>query len=97
MTFLEQAARLEPANARYAYVYGVGLHSSGQGQEAVDYLEKALKENPFDRDLLYSLSTFHQELGNREKALSYAERLIEYYPSDQNYQQLVQYLRAQAN
>jgi tetratricopeptide (TPR) repeat protein len=97
MKFLEQAARLEPENSRYAYVYGVGLHSTGQQQAAVDYLEEALKENPFDRDLLYSLSTFNQELGNREQALKYAELLIEYYPSDQNYRQLVQHLRGAVN
>jgi tetratricopeptide (TPR) repeat protein len=97
MTFLEQAARLEPENARYAYVYGVGLHSTGRQQEAVEYLEKALKENPFDRDLLYSLSTFNQELGNRERALKYAEQLVDYYPSDQNYRQLILYLRTAGN
>ena len=97
MGFLEQAASLEPANARYAYVYGVGLHSAGKKQEAVDYLEHALKENPFDRDLLYTLSTFNQELGNRDDALRYAEQLVEYYPADQNYQQLIQYLRTQSN
>jgi tetratricopeptide (TPR) repeat protein len=97
MKFLEEAARLEPANARYAYVYGVGLHSTGKRQEAIDYMEGALKENPFDRDLLYSLSTFNQELGNREKALTHAERLVEYYPADQNYRQLLQYLRTPAN
>jgi tetratricopeptide (TPR) repeat protein len=97
MKFLEQAASLDPQNARYAYVYGVGLHSTGAKQEAVDYLENALPENPFDRDLLYSLSTFNQELGNRKEALKYAGQLVEYYPSDQNYQQLIQYLKTQVN
>jgi tetratricopeptide (TPR) repeat protein len=94
MAFLRQAASLEPGNARYAYVYGVGLNSAGQKEEAVDFLENALKENPFDRDLLYSLSTFNQELGNHREALKFAEKLVEYYPADQNYQQLVRYLRA---
>jgi tetratricopeptide (TPR) repeat protein len=97
MQFLKQAANLEPGNARYAYVYGVGLHSTGKQQEAVDYLEDALSENPYDRDLLYSLSTFNQELGNSKKAMMYAERLVEYYPSDQQYKQLVNYLRTNSN
>jgi tetratricopeptide (TPR) repeat protein len=95
--YLGQAAELEPGNARYAYVYGVGLHSTGKQAEAIQFLEKALIENRFDRDLLYSLATFNQEAGNREKAIDYAQRLIEYYPSDQNYQQLVQALRSSPN
>ena len=97
LIYLEQASQMEPENARYAYVYGVGLHSSGKPLAAVDFLEKSLKENPYDRDLLYSLSTFNHELGRREEALKYAGRLIEYYPTDPNYQQLIQYLRSSLN
>jgi tetratricopeptide (TPR) repeat protein len=92
MTYLERASRLEPGNARYAYVYGVGLHSTGKPDKAVAFLTGALRENPYDRDLLFSLSTFNQELGKRKEALEYAEKLVEYYPSDQNYRQLIQYL-----
>jgi len=97
MKYLEQAAMMEPENARYAYVYSVGLHSTGKQHEAITFLMDALKENPYDRDLLYSLSTFNHELGNREQAINYAERLVEYYPADQNYQQLIQYLRSSTN
>jgi len=97
MKYLEQAARMEPGNARYAYVYGVGLHSTGKQQEARSFLMDALKENPYDRDLLYSLATFNLELGNREQAIDYAGRLIEYFPADQNYQQLFQYIRSRPN
>jgi len=97
MKFLGQASAMEPGNARYAYVYGVGLNSTGNKQEAVDHLETALRENRFDRDLLYSLSTFNFELGNRAEAIEYAEKLIEYYPADQNYQQLIQAIRNSPN
>ncbi len=97
MKYLEQASRMEPGNARYAYVFGVGLNSTGKKQEAVDYLEEALRENQYNRDLLYSLSTFNFELGNREAAIGYALNLVEYYPADQNYQQLIQAIRSSAN
>ncbi len=93
LNYLKQASRMEPDNARSAYVYGVGLHSTGKPQEAVDFLENALIENPYDRDLLYSLATFSHELGKRQEAIRYAEKLSEYYPSDPNYRQLIQYLR----
>jgi tetratricopeptide (TPR) repeat protein len=94
MQFLGQAAILEPDNARYAYVYGVGLHSTGKQTEAIEFLEKSLSENPFDRDLLYSLATFSREAGNRQLAIGYALKLIEYYPADPSYQQLIQALRS---
>ena len=94
MQFLGQAARLEPENARYAYVYGVGLHSTGKQQDAIKFLEESLVENPYDRDLIYSLATFSQEAGNRDKAIGYAQKLIDYYPSDPSYQQLLQVLRS---
>jgi len=94
---IERGPAMEPGNARYAYVYGVGLNSTGNKQEAVDHLETALRENRFDRDLLYSLSTFNFELGNRAEAIEYAEKLIEYYPADQNYQQLIQAIRNSPN
>jgi tetratricopeptide (TPR) repeat protein len=94
MQFLGQAAIFEPDNARYAYVYGVGLHSTGKQTEAIEFLEKSLSENPYDRDLLYSLATFSQEAGNRQLAIGYAQKLIEYYPADPSYQQLIQALRS---
>jgi len=97
MQFLGQAAGLEPQNARYAYVYGVGLHSTGKQDEALASLKKALLENPYDRDLLYTLSTFSQEAGDRQGAISYAQQLVEHYPSDPSYQQLIQALRANPN
>ena len=97
MLYLKQASDLEPENARYAYVYGVGLNSTGKPVRAIEHLEKSLKENPFDRDLLYSLSTFNQNLGHHKEALRYAEKLEEFYPSDPNYQQLIQYLRNNPN
>ena len=93
MEQLEQAASLEPENARFVYVYGVGLYSGGEHDEALRYLESALKKNPYDRDILFSLSTFNQEQGNIKIAKEYANKLVEYYPQDQDYRQLLDYLQ----
>jgi Flp pilus assembly protein TadD len=49
---LRQAARLEPDNAQYSYVYVVALHSAGQTRDAQAVLGQALKRMPGDRSLL---------------------------------------------
>ncbi|KPK86905.1 MAG: hypothetical protein AMS27_04120 [Bacteroides sp. SM23_62_1] len=94
MEHLQVAAELEPDNARFAYVYGVGLYSDGKHEEAINYLESALKKNSYDRDILYSLASFNQEQGNIKMAREYAGKLVEYYPQDQDYRQLMQYLQS---
>src|SRR4051812_7880415 len=49
---LRRAAELAPDRARYAYVYAVGLHSSGRGGEAMTVLQDGLVRHPGDRDTL---------------------------------------------
>ena len=43
LTYLKQAATLAPDNARYQYVYAVGLHSAGHTREALQITRNALK------------------------------------------------------
>ena len=93
MEHLKAAAELDSENARFAYVYGVGLYSGGKYDEALKYLESVLNKNPYDRNILYALSSFNQEQGNVKAAREYAGKLIEYYPKDQNYRQLMEYLQ----
>jgi hypothetical protein len=45
--------------------------------------------HPYDRDILYSLATISMENGMDEAALVYARSLVENYPQDANYQQLL--------
>ncbi|MEE8585538.1 MAG: tetratricopeptide repeat protein, partial [Acidobacteriota bacterium] len=40
---LEKAARQGPEQPRYSYVHAVALHSSGQGERAIQELENALQ------------------------------------------------------
>jgi len=93
MLHLEKATLLEPDNARFSYVYGVGLYSEGKQNEAIVYLESALRKNPWDRDILFSLSTFNQEQANIKSAIEYAKKLVEYYPQDKDYRDLLDYLQ----
>ncbi len=92
MKYLENAARLAPEEAHYSYVYAIGLNSMQKPLEAIDFLEGALQHHPYDREILYVLTTLNVEQGNSSGALSYATKLVEYYPADPNYVQLLEYL-----
>jgi tetratricopeptide (TPR) repeat protein len=71
---LERATALEPGNARFAYVYGVALHSTGKPEAAINKLEKTLLAHPNDRDLLQALASFYEARGDSVAAKKYAER-----------------------
>jgi Flp pilus assembly protein TadD len=72
---LAQATKLDPGNARFAYVLGIAQHSFGQGKTAIATLEAASRRHPADRDILEALVTFHGEAGDRAEATRDAERL----------------------
>ncbi len=75
---LHRAAELcIPGQARYAYVYAVGLHSAARVDDAMAVLIRAssLERHPNDRDTLQALMTFTRDSGDTSSALEYAERL----------------------
>lgn len=51
LALLGQAARLDPATARYAYVYAVALAESGQRDSASSVVATALQRSPKDTSL----------------------------------------------
>ena len=71
----ERATILVPANARFAYVYAVALHSLGKVEAAIARLEKAYLAHPNDRDIVQALTSFHQARGDSAAAKKYADRL----------------------
>lgn len=77
LPLFREAAHTEPDNARYAYVYGVALHSAGRPEEAVAVFEQALDRHPGDREILEALVVFHRERGDPATAEKYARRLVE--------------------
>jgi predicted Zn-dependent protease len=74
---LAAAARLDPANARFAYVYAVALNDAGRNGEAIDVLDDDVVRHPYDCDALAALVGFYRSAGNPGKAAGYAKRLAE--------------------
>ena len=89
---LAAAARLEPGNARYTYVYAIALHDGGRVNPAIATLEAALQLHPFDRNSLAALVGFLSESGDSARALTYAQRLLELEPDNPELRQLVEHL-----
>jgi tetratricopeptide (TPR) repeat protein len=55
---LATAAKLDPAVARYAYVYAVALHDSGRVADAIRQLRAAASRWPEDRDIRQALDSY---------------------------------------
>jgi predicted CXXCH cytochrome family protein len=72
MAWLRQAAEGDVANARYAFVYGVALHDTGQAAEGRRVLEQAARRHPGNADLLGALVSFSQEAGDVAAAKKWA-------------------------
>jgi predicted CXXCH cytochrome family protein len=92
---LRRAAELDPEQARYAYVYAVGLHSAARAGEAIAVLKESLTRHPNDRDTLQGLMTFSRDSRDMSAALDYAERLARIAPGDSNLARLIEDLRRQ--
>ena len=83
---LAAATRLEPASARYAYVYAVALNDAGQPKQALQVLDAALARHPYDRDVLAALA--HFRAGDRDAARKYVKQLRELDPENVDYAQM---------
>ena len=92
--YLAAASRLDPANARFSYVYAVALNGAGQTNEAMGVLEDEIRKHPYDPDALAALAGFYRDAGNPRQALAYADRLAQLEPGNQQVQQLLAQLRA---
>lgn len=77
LTYLSNAARLAPHNTRFTVVYAVALNSQGNTAKAMDILTAAYKENPRNRELMIYLATLLRDNGDPDRALGYAERLVQ--------------------
>jgi predicted CXXCH cytochrome family protein len=86
---LAKAAKLAPANARYAYVYGIGLNSVGKQQEALTVLKAANTRQPYDLDILSALISMQREAGDTKAALVYARKAAEALPDNTHIKQLI--------
>jgi tetratricopeptide (TPR) repeat protein len=89
---LAAAAQLDPANARFAYVYAVALNGAGQTDKAIEVLEDDVRRHPYDRDSLTALAQFYINIGNQRRALAFANRLAQVDPDDPQVRQLLRKL-----
>jgi Tfp pilus assembly protein PilF len=96
MPELEVAARLVPENARYGYVYGVGVSGTGQPKQAIEILERVLARHPYDRDTLSALLAYAREQSRPRQALAYARRLAAVEPANVEVRRLIERLEAEA-
>ena len=55
---LRMAHENAPGDARFAYVYAVALHDSGDVAGAIRTLQDALRGNPYDRDIREALAAY---------------------------------------
>jgi predicted CXXCH cytochrome family protein len=79
---LERATQLDPADARYAYVYAVALHSTGKAPQAIRALQDGVRRWPHDRDMLLGLASFQLQAGDGAGARDTVQRLLQAYPGD---------------
>src|SRR5690606_20911973 len=61
---LLQASTLAPGNSHYAYVYGIGLYSSGNIPEALSSLATANKRFPANQQIISALQSYCAEQAN---------------------------------
>lgn len=71
------AAQLAPEVPRFAYVYAIALHDSGQPRQAIDILTAAQKRHPAAREIIVALAQYEAQTGNRAAAEAWAQRLAE--------------------
>ena len=93
LDLLAAAARGDPSNARYAYVYAIALNDAGKTSIAIETLESSVKAHPYDRDSLAAIANFLEQSGDPAKALTYASRLNELEPNNLQVQQMLKQLR----
>ncbi|MFO1128651.1 MAG: cytochrome c3 family protein [Rhodospirillales bacterium] len=76
-----RAATLDPATARYTYVYAIALNAADRRDEAIAALEANHARHPGDRDTLYALVTINRDAGRTTAAVTWAEKLAAVDPS----------------
>jgi tetratricopeptide (TPR) repeat protein len=75
IVWLRLAAERDAGNARYAFVYGVALHDTGQATEGRRVLERAAGRHPGNIDILSALVAFSQEAGDAAAGRRWAAAL----------------------
>jgi len=78
--YLARAADGMPQNSRAQYNYGLLLAQLSRDEEAEVALRNALNLEPESFEYLYAMIDFHYKRGQFDKALVFADRMIEAHP-----------------
>jgi tetratricopeptide (TPR) repeat protein len=81
---LEAAARVQPDNARFGYVYAVALQSAGRLRDARAALERTLQRAPEDRELLVAAAEYARAAGDVDAERRFVARVLQAYPADRD-------------
>ena len=81
ISYLDQAARLQPDHAEILEVRGITLHNLGRFEEALAESQSALKLNPDSATLCHNIGTTLQFLKRDAEALSWFERALALQPA----------------
>lgn len=80
LELLGAATRLAPEDARFGYVYAIGLQSAGRSTPALRELERVRRQAPADEAVLFALASIHRDLGHRAEALRWVQELLSINP-----------------
>jgi Flp pilus assembly protein TadD len=86
---LARAVELAPDDPQLAYVYAIGLNSTGETERALAVLRKAHETSPSVRPVLVALVTLNRDRGSLDEARRWAEKLVELSPDDPAARRLV--------
>jgi tetratricopeptide (TPR) repeat protein len=91
---LARAANLAPDNRRYAYVYAIAVHSTGNKDLAIKKLGAIHQQYPDDVDILYTLVNYNRDAGRNDLALKYARKLGALMPDNAQINELINTLNS---
>lgn len=92
---LRRATRWAPDNPHYVYVHAVAVQSAGDARDAMRILDAGLVRFPADSELLFGAAAFSRDLGDLERAVGYARRLVDTDPDDAQARAFLRDLEAQ--
>jgi len=72
---LARATQLAPDDARFAFVYAVGLNSVGKARDALAEIDRALARNPDNIELLNAGAAFARDAGDNAAMARYMKRI----------------------
>jgi len=86
---LEAATFAAPEVPRYRYAWALALNGTQQPDAAIDVLRDGLQIFPDHSEMLFAIATMQRDLGRRSEARHAAQRLVELYPGDARYRELL--------